>query len=65
MNSWRPIEFCIEHDGRPLFNQTPGLTPAQVRTAFGPEIELFNALRRQRDPDGRFYTPCFERLFGE
>jgi hypothetical protein len=32
-------EFCIEHNGKPLLNQTPHLTPLQVKAAFGPEID--------------------------
>ncbi len=57
-------EFCSEHDGTPLFNQTKAITPAQVGKAFGPEIERFSALRRHHDPGDRFYTPYFRDLFG-
>jgi L-gulonolactone oxidase len=55
--------FCSHHNGTPLFNQTPAVTPAQVRQAFGPEIDIFLELRRARDPAGRFYTPFFKSLF--
>lgn len=56
-------EFCSEHDGRPLFNQTRGVTHAQAVRAFGPQIGRFLEVRRQRDPGERFYTPFFRELF--
>jgi len=56
-------DFCSRHNGTPLFNQTPAVTPAQVQKAFGAEIDTFLALRRERDPAGRFYTPFFKSLF--
>ena len=56
-------EFCSAHHGTPLFNQTQGITPAQARAAFGPEIEIFVELRRQYDPDDRFYTDYFRERF--
>ena len=55
--------FCSRHNGTPLFNQTPGVTPAQVQKAFGPEIAEFMELRRQQDPAGRFLVPFFRNLF--
>ncbi len=56
-------EFCIQHGGTPLFNQTRGITPLQAKAAFGPEILKFQAVRRLHDPEDRFYTPYFRRLF--
>jgi L-gulonolactone oxidase len=56
-------EFCIQHNGRPLFNQTPHITPLQAKAAFGPEIETFQKYRREYDRDDRFYTPYFRQLF--
>jgi FAD binding domain/D-arabinono-1,4-lactone oxidase len=56
-------EFCSEHDGRPLLNQTGSLTPHQVQKAFGPEIAEFLPIRERYDPEDRFYTPYFRRLF--
>ncbi len=56
-------EFCIQHGGTPLFNQTRDITPLQAQAAFGPEIETFQAVRRVHDPHDRFYTPYFQRLF--
>lgn len=57
-------EFCSRHGGKPLFNQTRGITPSQARAAFGAEIDRFNEIRQQRDPDRRFFTPFFENLLG-
>ena len=45
------------------FNQTPKLTPLQAKAAFGPEIEKFQAIRRQTDPEDRFYNDFFRRHF--
>ena len=56
-------EFCIQHNGTPLFNQTPAITPLQARKAFGPEIETFQTYRRKYDPDDRFYNAYFRKLF--
>ena len=56
-------EFCSEHDGRTLFNQTESITPEQCRKAFGEEIERFQAHRRRLDPDNRLYTDYFRNLF--
>lgn len=56
-------EFCIQHNGTPLFNQTPDITPLQAQNAFGPEIRTFLIYRQKHDPDGRFYTDYFRNLF--
>lgn len=56
-------EFCIQHHGKPLFNQSPGITPLQVEAAFGPEIKTFQKYRQEYDPDDRFYTDFFRTLF--
>lgn len=55
--------FCSRHNGTPLFNQTPAITPAQAQKAFGPEIGRFLALRQKHDPGGRFLVPFFRNLF--
>lgn len=56
-------EFCIQHHGKPLFNQSPGITPLQAEAAFGPEIKTFQTYRQEHDPDDRFYTDFFRTLF--
>jgi hypothetical protein len=55
--------FCAERGGKPLFNQTYGLTPAQVKGAFGEEIETFQKLRTKYDPQGRLYPEYFRLYF--
>ncbi len=55
--------FCSRHHGRPLFNQSPQLTGAQAKAAFGDEIAAFQKIRRELDPDNRMYSSFFrERL---
>ncbi len=56
-------EFCSEHDGKPLFNQTWGLKPHQVRKAFGDRIERFEEYRKRFDPDERLLNSYFRELF--
>jgi len=55
--------FCSRHNGTPLFNQTPGVTPSQAQKAFGPEISQFMEIRQEHDPGGRFLVPFFRNLF--
>lgn len=55
--------FCHEQGGRPLYNQTPGLTSEQSQAAFAPEIARFQEIRRRMDPDGRFYSDFFRSMF--
>jgi FAD/FMN-containing dehydrogenase len=57
-------KFCIGHDGKPLPNQTPQLTPAQMRRAYGDRLEAFAQARRAHDPDGRLLNPYFGALLG-
>ncbi|MDA0661706.1 MAG: FAD-binding protein [Proteobacteria bacterium] len=56
-------DFSIRHNGAPLFNQTPGITPSQAQAAFGPEIRTFLDYRKRHDPGDRFYTDYFRNLF--
>lgn len=55
-------EFCSQHGGAPLFNQTPFLTRDMVRKAFGDRVDQFEAWRRQRDPEGRMLDSYFKEL---
>lgn len=55
--------FCDAHGGKPLLNQTPRITPAQVKKAFAKEIPVFLQYRREMDPEGRFYNDFFRELF--
>jgi hypothetical protein len=55
--------FCSERGGRPLFNQTRWLTPAQARKAFGDKLDTFNEVRRRHDPDDRLLNDYFASFF--
>lgn len=56
-------EFCSQRGGRPLFNQTRWLTPAQARKAFGNKLDTFNELRRKYDPADRLLNDYFAGFF--
>ena len=56
-------EFCSERGGRPLFNQTRWLTPAQARKAFGEKLDTFNEIRRKYDPTDRLLNEYFAGFF--
>jgi FAD binding domain/D-arabinono-1,4-lactone oxidase len=55
--------FCSERGGRPLFNQTRWLTPAQARRAFGDKLDTFNEIRRRYDPEDRMLNDYFAGFF--
>jgi FAD/FMN-containing dehydrogenase len=58
-------EFCSQHGGFPLFNQTPLLTREQVKKAFGARLEKFIEYRKRFDPTDRLLNPYFKELLGE
>jgi FAD/FMN-containing dehydrogenase len=58
-------QFCSAHGGIPLFNQTDGITPAQVQQALGPRLAKFAAARRVYDPAGRLLNAYFRDMLGE
>ncbi len=55
-------EFCIDHDGKPLLNQTPRITPDQMARAFGDRVAQFDAHRRRFDPENRLLNGYFREL---
>ena len=55
--------FCSDHDGKPLFNQTPRLTRDQVAKAFGDRIAQFESHRHRFDPEDRLLNGYFRDLF--
>lgn len=57
-------EQSICSGGKPLFNQTPRLTRAQVARAFGQRLARFEAIRRDFDPEGRMLNDYFIELLG-
>ncbi len=54
--------FCSEHEAKPLLNQTPRLTRAQVGRAFGDRIDRFEEYRRRFDPEDRLLNSYFRDL---
>lgn len=55
-------QLCTRHDGRPLFNQTPNLTPTQAYQAYGERLTEFERERRRHDPRNRLLNPHFKHL---
>jgi hypothetical protein len=58
-------QFCSEHDGIPLFNQTENITPAQIQRAFGKRLVTFERYRSRFDPTGRLLSRYFHTFFGQ
>jgi FAD/FMN-containing dehydrogenase len=55
-------QFCMDRNGMPLLNQTPGLTPAMVRKAYGDKLATFENTRKQYDPNNRLLNDYFRIL---
>jgi FAD/FMN-containing dehydrogenase len=55
-------QFGVERGGKPLLNQTFGLTPEIVQRAFGDRLKTFAGMRRKFDPDGRLLNDYFRSL---
>jgi hypothetical protein len=55
-------EFCSENGGVPLFNQTPHITPAQAKKAFGDRLKKLAEYRQRYDPDNRLLNAYFAEL---
>ena len=55
-------EFCAEHGGSPLLNQTWGLKAQHLRGAFGDRVDRFEQIRGRLDPDERFLNGYFREL---
>ena len=58
-------DFCSNHGGIPLFNQTDAITPAQVQRALGDRLKTFAAARRTYDPTGRLLNTYFRDMLAE
>jgi hypothetical protein len=58
-------DFNAAHGGIPLFNQTDGITPAQVQQALGDRLKAFAAARKTFDPQGRLLNAYFRNMLGE
>ena len=55
-------QFCSDRGGRPLLNQTWGLTPAILQKAFGERLAAFKEARKKFDPDDRLLNDYFRDL---
>jgi FAD/FMN-containing dehydrogenase len=55
-------QFCSDRNGRPLPNQTPGLTAAMLRKAYGDKLTLLENTRKQYDPTDRLLNDYFRTL---
>ncbi len=56
-------QWCSDHDGVPLFNQTNHLTREQVHKAFGGRVNVLERWRRRYDPHDRLLNDYFRELF--
>ena len=56
-------QFCSDRNGKPLLNQTPQLTSAMLKKAYGDKLQVLEATRKQYDPDNRLLNPYFAGLF--
>ena len=55
-------QFCVERNGKPLLNQTFGVTPDIAKKAFGDRLAVFERTRRQYDPSGRLLNDYFRSV---
>ncbi len=58
-------QFCGDHGGVPLMNQTFGLTRALVEKALGDRLAAFAEARQTFDPGGRLLNDYFRNLLAE
>jgi hypothetical protein len=58
-------QFCSDHGGTPLLNQTKGVTRSQVEKSWGARWQAFAAARKTYDPQGRLLNAFFRDLLGE
>jgi FAD/FMN-containing dehydrogenase len=57
-------QFCSDHGGIPLPNQTPMVTRAQVEKALGDRWQQFADARKTFDPGNRLLNDYFKQLLG-
>jgi hypothetical protein len=58
-------EFCSNLSGRPLLNQTYGVTRAQAQRAFGGRLRAFAEARKGFDPEDRLLNDYFRDLLAD
>ena len=55
--------FCDAHGGVPLLNQTPQLTPAMAKKAYGARLAAMETARKGFDPGGRLLSDYYRSMF--
>lgn len=55
-------QFCSDRGGKPLLNQTPGLTAAIAQHAYGDRLKSLEDFRKQYDPQDRLLNDYFRNL---
>jgi FAD binding domain/D-arabinono-1,4-lactone oxidase len=55
-------QFCSYRNGIPVLNQTPQLTPAMLKKAYGDRLQTLNTARKQYDPENRLLNAYFAQL---
>jgi len=58
-------DFCSNHGGIPLLNQTFGITRAQAQKALGGRLRLFAETRKTYDPGDRLLNDYFRDLLAD
>ena len=58
-------EFCSGHGGIPMFNQTDGITRAQIERGLGDRLKTFAEARKAYDPKDRLLNAYFREMLGE
>jgi FAD/FMN-containing dehydrogenase len=58
-------QFCVDHGGAPLLNQTYGVTRAQAQKSLGGRLKIFAATRKIYDPNNRLLNDYFADLLAE
>ena len=56
-------EFAEHWGGTPMFNLTRSASVDHARQVYGPRRDMFNRIRRQRDPDNRLLNPFLAQYF--
>lgn len=55
-------QFCSDRNGKPLLNQTFGVTPEIAKKAFGSRLTDFEQTRKTYDPNNRLLNNYFRSL---
>jgi len=58
-------DFCSNHGGIPLMNQTDRITRAQLQKALGDRLKTFAQARKTFDPNNRLLNAYFRDLLAE